>query len=121
MHAKNTKGGSFGRKLEDFHHTIKKRLSDFRISSENDRKTGTESDFIYYEVEIDKVLDIGSEVQFKEKMLVVCEVYTEMKDSLLRYQHHHQDGKTMILVDEKVHAEFTHSGGISNVNGKGSK
>ncbi|NMF01395.1 HNH endonuclease [Aneurinibacillus aneurinilyticus] len=35
--------------------------------------------------------------------------------------HHHQDGKTMILVDEKVHAEFTHSGGISNVNGKGSK
>ncbi|KMJ59306.1 RHS-family protein [Bacillus sp. LL01] len=32
--------------------------------------------------------------------------------------HHHQDGKTMILVDRKVHAEFTHSGGVSTVNGK---
>lgn len=32
--------------------------------------------------------------------------------------HHHQDGKTMILVDKKVHREFTHSGGVSNVNGK---
>ncbi|WP_338553177.1 HNH endonuclease [Paenibacillus sp. KS-LC4] len=35
--------------------------------------------------------------------------------------HHHQDGKTMILVEEKVHAEFTHSGGISKVNGKGNE
>ncbi|GED12579.1 contractile injection system protein, VgrG/Pvc8 family [Aneurinibacillus migulanus] len=79
--------GSFGGKLEDFHYTIKKRLSDFRISSENERKTGIESDFIYYEVETDKVLDIGSEVQLKEKMLVVCEVYTQMKDSLLKHQY----------------------------------
>ena len=32
--------------------------------------------------------------------------------------HHHQDGKTMILVDKKVHREFTHAGGVSIVNGK---
>jgi predicted ribonuclease toxin of YeeF-YezG toxin-antitoxin module len=32
--------------------------------------------------------------------------------------HHHQDGKTMILVDKKVHREFTHIGGINTVNGK---
>uniref|UniRef100_UPI001FCC752F HNH endonuclease n=1 Tax=Oceanobacillus kimchii TaxID=746691 RepID=UPI001FCC752F len=31
--------------------------------------------------------------------------------------HHHQDGKTMILVDKKVHREFTHAGGISIING----
>ena len=30
--------------------------------------------------------------------------------------HHHQDGKTMILVDKKVHREFTHAGGVSIVN-----
>ncbi|OPG95211.1 RHS-family protein [Chryseobacterium mucoviscidosis] len=35
--------------------------------------------------------------------------------------HHHQDGKTMILVEEKIHGEFTHSGGISKVNGKDSE
>ncbi|MGP4039067.1 T7SS effector LXG polymorphic toxin [Gracilibacillus sp. D59] len=32
--------------------------------------------------------------------------------------HHHQDGKTMILVDKKVHREFTHAGGVNIVNGK---
>jgi hypothetical protein len=31
--------------------------------------------------------------------------------------HHHKDGKTMILVDKKVHREFTHAGGVSIVNG----
>ncbi|MCY9371043.1 T7SS effector LXG polymorphic toxin [Bacillus haynesii] len=32
--------------------------------------------------------------------------------------HHHQDGKTMILVEKDIHREFTHAGGVSNVNGK---
>lgn len=32
--------------------------------------------------------------------------------------HHHQDGKTMILVDEDVHREFRHIGGQSTINGK---
>ncbi|MBD7964847.1 T7SS effector LXG polymorphic toxin [Fictibacillus norfolkensis] len=31
--------------------------------------------------------------------------------------HHHQDGKTMILVEKDIHREFTHSGGVSTVNG----
>ncbi|MGY0692378.1 T7SS effector LXG polymorphic toxin [Virgibacillus sp. FSP13] len=32
--------------------------------------------------------------------------------------HHHQDGKTMILVEEKIHKQFTHTGGVSAVNKK---
>ncbi|WP_256716454.1 HNH endonuclease, partial [Paenibacillus odorifer] len=32
--------------------------------------------------------------------------------------HHHEDGKTMILVDEDIHREFRHIGGQSTVNGK---
>ncbi|OMG02155.1 RHS-family protein [Paenibacillus sp. FSL R7-0333] len=32
--------------------------------------------------------------------------------------HHHEDGKTMILVDEDIHREFRHIGGQSAVNGK---
>ncbi|MCW1929668.1 HNH endonuclease [Bhargavaea beijingensis] len=32
--------------------------------------------------------------------------------------HHHQDGKTMILVDKDIHRQFTHTGGVSTVNGK---
>ncbi|MEC3609200.1 HNH endonuclease [Bacillus glycinifermentans] len=33
-------------------------------------------------------------------------------------RHHHQDGKTMILVEKDIHREFTHAGGVSAVNGK---
>ncbi len=32
--------------------------------------------------------------------------------------HHHEDGKTMMLVDEEIHREFRHIGGQSKVNGK---
>ncbi|KQO04988.1 RHS-family protein [Paenibacillus sp. Leaf72] len=32
--------------------------------------------------------------------------------------HHHEDGKTMVLVDEDIHREFRHIGGQSTVNGK---
>ncbi|QXE03496.1 HNH endonuclease [Terribacillus sp. DMT04] len=32
--------------------------------------------------------------------------------------HHHEDGKTMMLVDEDIHREFRHLGGQSKVNGK---
>jgi hypothetical protein len=35
--------------------------------------------------------------------------------------HHHQDGKTMILVEEEIHTEFRHIGGMSAKNGKNSK
>lgn len=32
--------------------------------------------------------------------------------------HHHEDGKTMVLVEEDIHDEFKHIGGQSKVNGK---
>ncbi|MCI4126484.1 HNH endonuclease [Bacillus haynesii] len=32
--------------------------------------------------------------------------------------HHHEDGKTIMLVDKKVHREFTDVGGVNTVNGK---
>jgi hypothetical protein len=30
--------------------------------------------------------------------------------------HHLEDGETMVLVERKVHSEFTHSGGVAKVN-----
>ncbi|WP_311773299.1 HNH endonuclease signature motif containing protein [Listeria booriae] len=30
--------------------------------------------------------------------------------------HHMEDGKSMMLVDKKVHAEFSHKGGVSLKN-----
>ncbi|WP_375335832.1 HNH endonuclease [Bacillus sp. WMMC1349] len=34
---------------------------------------------------------------------------------------HHQDGKTMQLVEKNIHDEFKHIGGQSKTNGKNSK
>ena len=51
-------------KLEDFNYSVSKRISDFRNSSENFIDGIAEDDFIYYEVETDKILDIGNEVEF---------------------------------------------------------
>lgn len=79
--------GGYNGRLEDFHYSIRKELSNFRISSENDTRGIEEGDFIYYEAETDKVLDIGSEVDFKGKTLVVSEVHTAMKNSLLKHRY----------------------------------
>ncbi|SDY22039.1 HNH endonuclease [Thermoactinomyces sp. DSM 45892] len=35
--------------------------------------------------------------------------------------HHHQDGKTMMLVEEDIHTEFKHRGGISIIEGENKK
>jgi hypothetical protein len=32
--------------------------------------------------------------------------------------HHHEDGKTMLLVDKKIHDQFKHTGGVSTINNK---
>jgi hypothetical protein len=79
--------GGYSGRLEDFHYSIRKELSNFRSSSENDMAGIEENDFIYYEAETDKVLDIGSEVDFKGKTLVVSEAHTAMKNSLLKHRY----------------------------------
>ncbi len=79
--------GIGGGNLEEFNYSITKNISDFRNSSENFIQGIGENDFVYYEVETDKFLDIGYEVKFKEKSLLVCEAVTSMKDSVLRHQY----------------------------------
>ncbi|AMA73481.1 MULTISPECIES: contractile injection system protein, VgrG/Pvc8 family [Aneurinibacillus] len=96
-------GGSKG-KLEDFHYSVRKKISDFRNASENYIQSVDENDFIYYEAETDQVLDIGSRVDFKGKSLFVCEAYTQMKNGLLKHQY--------ILCSKKGMSQntFYHSG-----------
>ncbi|MED0679993.1 contractile injection system protein, VgrG/Pvc8 family [Aneurinibacillus thermoaerophilus] len=74
-------------KLEDFHYSVRKKIADFRISSENYIPGINENDFIYYEVETDKVLNIGDSVSFRGKTLVVSEAYTQMKNGLLKHRY----------------------------------
>lgn len=78
--AGNAKG-----KLEDYHYTTRKKLADYLLYTENGNDGMGEHDFLYYEVETDKVLAIGDYVTFQEQTLYVCEAYTSMKDGLLKH------------------------------------
>lgn len=46
-----------------------------------------EHDFLYYEVESDKVLQIGDHVTFNKQTLYIYEAYTTMKDGLLKHYY----------------------------------
>jgi hypothetical protein len=52
----------------------------FWYSSENYLRNVSETDFIYYEVESDEILDLGSEVDFKELMFSPEEIVLTGKD-----------------------------------------
>ncbi|MGZ0050508.1 contractile injection system protein, VgrG/Pvc8 family [Brevibacillus gelatini] len=74
-------------KLEDFNYRVRKNISEYRYSSENGVKGIDENDYIYYEVETDRVLDLGNGVDFKGKSLYVYEAHTEMKKGLLKHKY----------------------------------
>ncbi|ATP40167.1 hypothetical protein CSE16_08970 [Solibacillus sp. R5-41] len=77
--------GSAKGKLEDYHYTTRKKLAEYLLYTENGNDGMEENDFLYYEVETDKVLTIGDHVTFNEQTLYVCEAYTSMKDGLLKH------------------------------------
>jgi hypothetical protein len=74
-------------KLDDFHYSVRKNLSRFRDSSMNGNDNVEEDDFTYYEVETDRILDLGHQVEFRGKTLFVFEAHTQMKDSLLKHRY----------------------------------
>ena len=77
--------GSTKGKLDDYHYTIRKKVADFLNYTENGNSGVDEQDFMYYEVETDRLLEIGDQISFKDKSLYVSEVVTKMKDSLLKH------------------------------------
>ncbi|MCX7746232.1 MAG: contractile injection system protein, VgrG/Pvc8 family [Clostridia bacterium] len=79
-------GGVKGR-LEDFHYSVRKKIFDFRNSSENYIKGIDENDFTYFEVETDKVLNIGDSVSFKDKALYVYQSVAMIKNSTFKHQY----------------------------------
>ncbi|QPQ30126.1 hypothetical protein [Lysinibacillus sp. JNUCC 51] len=74
-------------KLEDYHYTTRKKLADYLVYTENGNGGMGEHDFLYYEVETDKVLAIGDYVTFQKYTLYVCEAYMSVKDGLLKHHY----------------------------------
>jgi len=79
--------GSAKGKLEDYHYTTRKKLADYLLYTENGNEGMGEHDFLYYEVESDKVLQIGDHVTFNKQTLYIYEAYTTMKDGLLKHYY----------------------------------
>lgn len=77
--------GSAKGKLADYHLQQEKKLADYLLYSENGNEGMEENDFLYYEVETDKVFNIGDHVSFNEQTLYVAEAITSMKNGLLKH------------------------------------
>ncbi|CAH8720095.1 contractile injection system protein, VgrG/Pvc8 family [Paenibacillus thiaminolyticus] len=74
-------------RMDQGNYTVRKRVEPFRYFTENEMAKVNEDDFITYEIETDRVLELGSHVFFKGKSLFVCEAYTAMTDGIV--QHHY--------------------------------
>lgn len=74
-------------RLDDYHYTVRKRMTSYRHFAENDTRQVTENDFIFYEIETDRVLELGNWIGFKGKSLYVCEARTEVKNGLLVHKY----------------------------------
>ena len=72
-------------KLKNFNYRVKKRLGDYRFSFENYIEDLKETDFTYYEVQTNQILNVGDKVKFKNNPLYVSKVVAKLKDGLLKH------------------------------------
>ncbi|WGU93557.1 phage baseplate assembly protein V [Paenibacillus dendritiformis] len=74
-------------KLEASHYTVQKRAGEYQRALVNRLPGVTDQDFVVYEVESSRVLEIGNEVIFQSRSLVVGEAVTELKNGVLTYTY----------------------------------
>ncbi|MGG1877954.1 MULTISPECIES: contractile injection system protein, VgrG/Pvc8 family [Paenibacillus] len=74
-------------KLDNFHYQVGKNVSDFLYHSANDGAHLDENDFMFYEVETSRVLDLGNAIEFKGRLLYVRSSCSEMRDGLLVHRY----------------------------------
>jgi hypothetical protein len=74
-------------KLENYHYLVRKKLGEYRYSSENSIPGLNEADFIYYEVESEKQVNLGAEVSFNGSTLYVCEATSFLENAVLKHHY----------------------------------
>lgn len=72
-------------KVEKCYYSVMKSVSDFRNSSENYKNGLDEKDFIKYEVEMYKFLNIGDKVILSGINLRICQSITRIKSGMLKH------------------------------------
>ncbi|RNB62105.1 hypothetical protein EDM57_00020, partial [Brevibacillus gelatini] len=75
-------------KVADHHFTVRKRLSPYMETTENEYASGLgENDFLSYEVESAQILQLGDRVQFHGKELVVSQATTTIQHAILTHTY----------------------------------
>ena len=74
-------------KLDDFMYSVKKRLSDYRYSNENKLSSTQEQDFIVFQIQTEKLIEIGSSVLFKGRTFYVQEALTTIENGILLHEY----------------------------------
>jgi hypothetical protein len=73
--------------MDSIHYSVYKNLNEFRNSSENYISSVSEGDFIYYVVESDEIIEVGSEVNFNNKNLLVCQIRTYRDGGVIKHRY----------------------------------
>lgn len=73
--------------LDNYHYSVKKKIGDYRNSSENYNPDLQETDFIFYELETDQVFELGDLITFKKRKLYVYEATTLMRQGILKHNY----------------------------------
>lgn len=82
--------------LSHFNYSVNKYISKYRYLKENDKKNISEKEILVYEIETDKILNIGDIVTFKEEALTVCEYEWNFKKGIFRCKCNLKSKKGMI-------------------------
>jgi len=97
-------GGSKGN-LEEFNYSIGKKIEEYRQLSENKVDGIDAGDFTYFEVETEKILNIGDSVSFNNVNLYVHKSMSYIKNSVLRHVYYLVPKKGLtqdLLLNEKA-------------------
>lgn len=70
--------------LSHFNYSVSKDISSFRLLKENHKKDFLEKEFVSYEIETDKILNIGDSVNFNGQNLIIYETQLYFKESSLK-------------------------------------
>jgi hypothetical protein len=74
-------------KLANAHYRVRKKLGEYRYSSENSIPGIAENDFIYYEVESEQQVNLGAEVSFNGTTMYVCEATSFLENAVLKHHY----------------------------------
>jgi hypothetical protein len=73
--------------LDNYHYSVKKKIGDYRCSTENFNQNLQETDFIYYQLETDHLFDLGDLITFKKRKLYVYEAITLMQQGIVKHNY----------------------------------